>query len=124
MEKSDIDHILNALRLGTVTWRAKSELKKENRRRRKLNSVYKHSKYKEKIGQHKEVWEYQCNDCKKWFRDREIEVDHIVPVGSFDGSWDEIITRMYTKSNLQLLCIRCHLDKTHSFNAHSDFVRR
>lgn len=53
-----------------------------------------------------------CNSCKEGFGRKEVNVDHIVPVDSFD-SWDNIIARVYPGvEGLQVLCKPCHLIKT------------
>lgn len=64
---------------------------------------------------------YRCINCKLQFYYKELEVDHIVPVGPTPGSrnatadttWDGFIARMFCGvEGLQVLCKRCHLRKT------------
>lgn len=60
---------------------------------------------------------YQCAECKFLFRDKEIDVDHIVPCGPTPGSrnakngetWDQFIARLFCeKDGLRILCKGCH----------------
>jgi 5-methylcytosine-specific restriction endonuclease McrA len=63
----------------------------------------------------KQKFEYQCNHCKKWFPEKEIAVDHIVPVGSLKGPDDivGVIERLFCEEEgLQVLCSHCHEVKT------------
>ena len=55
---------------------------------------------------------YQCNECKKLFPVKQIQVDHIQPIGVF-VNWDTYIERLFCPpQNLQVLCKLCHLQKT------------
>lgn len=60
-------------------------------------------------GRHK--FEFQCSDCKGWFKRTEVEVDHIEPVGSLK-SFDDLpgfTERMFVdKTKMRLLCKGCH----------------
>lgn len=61
-------------------------------------------------------WWSECAMCKKWFLESEMEVDHIVPAGSFTN-WElhkvSFITGLFCgRENLQVLCPKCHLKKT------------
>ncbi len=72
--------------------------------RRKVQTVGKRWKY-----------EYQCNNCHNWFDIKDIEVDHIVPVGSLNCADDlpGFVTRLFAEvESLQILCSQCHLLKT------------
>jgi 5-methylcytosine-specific restriction endonuclease McrA len=64
----------------------------------------------------------KCAHCKKRFYYKELQVDHIIPVGSTPGSkyaapeitWDDYIKRMFCDiSGLQILCKKCHHLKTY-----------
>jgi hypothetical protein len=61
-------------------------------------------------------WEYQCAHCKKWFPEKEIEVDHIVEAGSLRNGDDvkTFIERLFCeRDGLQVLCKNtCHKEKT------------
>lgn len=61
-------------------------------------------------------WEYSCSICKKWFKTKDVEVDHIKPVGSLlkYSDLDRFCRRLFCeKDNLQVLCKSCHGEKTH-----------
>ena len=67
----------------------------------------------------KQKWEYQCNYCKKWFKDKDIAVDHIIPAGSLNSANDlpEFVERLFVEAGgLQVLCANgensCHHIKT------------
>ncbi len=53
---------------------------------------------------------YECAMCKNWFRQKDVEVDHIIPVVAFDKldylhSLDELANRIFCAlGNLQVLC--------------------
>ena len=60
-------------------------------------------------------FEYQCNQCKNWFPDKKINVDHICPAGSLKSAQDlpDFIERLFCEvDNLQVLCEKCHDRKT------------
>lgn len=61
-------------------------------------------------------WEYQCAKCKKWFQEKEIEVDHKIEAGSLRNGDDVkgFIERLFCeKDGLQILCkADCHREKT------------
>ena len=60
-------------------------------------------------------WEYQCAECKGWFKDGDTVVDHIIPAGSLKG-WEDIAAfcqRLFCSiDGLQVLCKECHAKKT------------
>lgn len=54
---------------------------------------------------------FKCNRCKDEFPQKQVEVNHKVPVVPVEGfsSWDEIIKRMFCeKDGLEVLCKPCH----------------
>jgi len=59
---------------------------------------------------------YRCAQCKKAFPNKDVQVDHILPVvDPVVGfvNWDTYIQRMYCAvENLQVLCKKCHAVKT------------
>jgi 5-methylcytosine-specific restriction endonuclease McrA len=61
-------------------------------------------------------WECQCSMCKGWFPQKEVEVDHIVPVGSL-LSFEDIggfVERLLCElDGFVVLCKQCHKVKTH-----------
>jgi len=63
----------------------------------------------------RQKFEYQCNECKQWFPDKIINVDHIVPAGSLNCAADlpGFVERLFCElDNLQVLCTDCHDKKT------------
>ena len=63
-------------------------------------------------------WEYQCDQCKGWFRGDETEVDHIVPCGSLKSFEDlgPFAERLFCEADgFRVLCkVKCHSKKTRS----------
>lgn len=63
----------------------------------------------------RQKFEYQCNQCKGWFPEKKINVDHIKPAGSLNCSNDlgPFVERLFCEQdNLQTLCETCHNIKT------------
>lgn len=94
--------IRSALRARSRYWKPVAEAKK--RAKRKYTGTNKRQKF-----------EYQCNECKNWFPDKEIHVDHIVPAGQLN-SFDDLpgfVQRLFCEvDGLQCLCKTCHDRKT------------
>ena len=94
--------IRSALRSKFKWWKPMREAKERARR------AYK--------GDGRQKWEYQCNDCKKWYKDKEVQVDHVVPCGSLRCMEDiaPFIERMCCErvDAYQVLCKPCHQKKT------------
>lgn len=61
---------------------------------------------------------YKCSMCKGEFKQKDVQVDHVVPVVPPDKtiqdmSYDEIVDRIFCDlNNLQVLCKSCHDIKT------------
>jgi 5-methylcytosine-specific restriction endonuclease McrA len=58
---------------------------------------------------------FKCAKCKRDFPQKDVTVDHIIPVVGPEGfvSWDEFIKRLFcSTNNLQVVCIPCHATKT------------
>lgn len=89
------------LRSGFTRWPPKFEVLADARRK------YVGSKKNQK-------WEFQCNVCKKWVMQKEIEVDHLIPCGPLK-SFEDIpgfVERLYcSKDKLQAICKPCHKAK-------------
>jgi len=67
----------------------------------------------------RQKFEYQCNDCKKWFAEKNINVDHTIPVGALNCAEDlpGFVNRLFCEvDNLQILCSTCHDTKTKQEN--------
>ena len=63
----------------------------------------------------RQKFEYQCNSCKAWFPEKQINVDHIKPAGSLNCKEDlaGFVERLFCElDNLQVLCESCHDVKT------------
>jgi 5-methylcytosine-specific restriction endonuclease McrA len=63
----------------------------------------------------RQKFEYQCNSCKKWYPEKKINVDHIVPAGTLTCANDlpAFVERLFCEQeNLQVLCETCHNEKT------------
>jgi 5-methylcytosine-specific restriction endonuclease McrA len=63
----------------------------------------------------RQKFEYQCNSCKKWFAEKNINVDHIHPAGSLNCANDlpGFVERLFVEvEGLQILCSICHDKKT------------
>ena len=55
---------------------------------------------------------FLCAKCNKEYVAKDVQVDHIKPIG-FDKTWDEFINGLYCEAdNLQVLCVSCHKEKT------------
>ena len=94
--------IRSALRQKSRWWKPIAFAKNAARR------VYKGTNRRQKF-------EYQCNHCKKWFPEKEIDVDHIVPAGTLKTAADlpGFVERLFCEvDNLQVLCVDCHAVKT------------
>ena len=63
----------------------------------------------------KQKFEYQCNECKHWFAEKNINVDHIIPAGTLKSAEDlpGFVERLFCEEeHLQVLCNTCHDKKT------------
>jgi 5-methylcytosine-specific restriction endonuclease McrA len=96
--------IRSALRQKSRWWKPIQECKK------KVKRVYKGPNKRQKF-------EYKCNICKEYFPEKEIQVDHIKPVGTLKSSKDLelFIENLFCEiNNLQCICQICHNKKTQS----------
>jgi len=99
--------IRNSLRRRSMIWKP-VHLCKENAKR-----PYKGTNKRQK-------YEYQCNNCKKYFKGIDINVDHINPVESLTCAADlpTFVENLFCEvDNLQCLCNGCHKIKTDKENA-------
>jgi 5-methylcytosine-specific restriction endonuclease McrA len=63
----------------------------------------------------RQKFEYQCVECKEWFPDKKVNVDHIIPAGTLRCADDlpAFVERLFCEvNNLQVLCQGCHNIKT------------
>ena len=69
-------------------------------------------------------WEYQCAECCNWFPRKHVEVDHIVPCGTFTrlDQMQGFVERLFCEPDgLRVLCEQCHQFRTNqSRNGESD----
>jgi 5-methylcytosine-specific restriction endonuclease McrA len=94
--------IRSALRNKSRFWKPVTQAKINSRR------LYKGVNKRQKF-------EYQCNICKHWFPEKEINVDHIIPAGKLNCAEDlpGFVIRLFCEiDNLQVLCQNCHNEKT------------
>ena len=94
--------IRSALRNKSRWWKPITECKQKSRR------PYTGPKKRQKF-------EYQCNQCKEWYPEKEINVDHIIPAGTLTCANDlpGFVERLFCEQdNLQVLCEICHNKKT------------
>lgn len=95
-------YIRSALRQKSRFWKPITQCKINSRR------PYKGPNKRQK-------YEYQCNECKNWFSDKQVAVDHIIPCGSLNCSSDlpGFVDRLFIEvEGLQTLCSTCHDRKT------------
>ena len=68
------------------------------------------------VGSNKrQKFEYKCNICKKYFPEKQINVDHKKPAGSLNNAEDlpGFVSRLFCEEvDLQVLCEKCHNIKT------------
>jgi 5-methylcytosine-specific restriction endonuclease McrA len=94
--------IRSALRQKSRWWKPITECKLKAKR------TYKGTNKRQKF-------EYQCANCKNWFPEKQINVDHIKPAGSLNCAQDlpGFVERLFCEQeNLQVLCEKCHDVKT------------
>ena len=94
--------IRSALRQKSRWWKPVTQCKLNAKR------PYKGSNKRQKF-------EYQCNKCKKWFPDKQINVDHVLPAGELNKAGDlpGFVERLFCEvEGLQCLCQNCHNEKT------------
>ncbi len=94
--------VRSALRSATRYWKPAQEAKLMARH-----------KYK---GKGRQKWEYQCAECEKWFKEKDIQIDHKIPAGSLRcgeelNEFLDILTSEIHDS-YQILCKECHKVKT------------
>ena len=74
--------------------------------------VYKTGK---KAGEFKTVKMYRCNGCGKSFRQKEVQVDHVLPAGTLKSFEDlgKFAKNLFVGTGqLQVMCKPCHEVKT------------
>lgn len=68
-------------------------------------------------------WQYQCNHCMKWFKQKEIQIDHIVPKGRYSKETFFVwLDRLFCDvDGFQILCRPCHLKKTNKEHGNDSY---
>lgn len=97
--------IINLLRRARF-WKPPNLVKNKHRRKNQSNNT-------------KLKYEYQCNHCKKWYPDKEVQVDHIEPVVATTGfvDYNTYIERLFVEEEgYQVLCLECHKTKSKKEN--------
>lgn len=93
--------VTSILRSGSRRWGPKYQTLNEAKTEKKVNSTT------GRVAQH-----FLCAECQKDYPAKQVEVDHIVPIGT-EKTWDEFINGLFCEAeNLQVLCKPCHKDKT------------
>lgn len=84
-----------------------------------LNKARRVSQLKDK----RTKWEYQCAQCKKWFKQKEIQLDHIVPKGRYSRETFFVwLDRLFCETDgFQVLCVRCHKEKSAREHANDSY---
>lgn len=63
----------------------------------------------------RQKWEYKCAECKKYYPNKVVIVDHIEPAGTLRSYEDlpSFVSKLFCSAdNLQVLCKPCHYIKT------------
>ncbi len=92
----------SALRAAWLRWPPRAEALKMAKRPYKGNNK-------------RQKWEYTCNSCLGTFMQKEVQVDHIIPAGSFLCKEDHrrFVCGLFCEvDELQILCKPCHSIKT------------
>lgn len=80
-----------------------------------VKHVYERSRRENQSGNKRLKWEFRCSGCGRWYPRKEIEADHIVPVGSLTSAEDlpGFVSRLFCEvEGLRLLCKGCHARRT------------
>lgn len=101
---------------GTMTESAfwgfiRSALRQKSRRWAPIYSTLARARRKSKSENKRLKWEYQCDICHEYFPQKEVSVDHIVPVGSLTCAEDlpGFVERLFCEEeNLRVLCHEDH----------------
>lgn len=93
--------VTSALRAASRRWPPKFTCLNEAKTEKKVNPKT------GRLAQH-----YLCASCNSEFTQKDVQVDHVAPIGT-GKTWDEFIDGLFCeKENLQVLCIPCHKIKS------------
>lgn len=93
-----------------MKWPPRNRVYKANRREIKLLK-------KDGTPYKKTFFEHQCNKCKKWFRAKDITMDHVIPVvppaskrqmSEAEEIGNFVVSLLCYEDNWQKLCNKCH----------------
>ena len=93
----------------------RSALRQKSRRWPPIYEVLAKAKRPSKSTNKRLKWEYLCAKCKKWYPQKEVSVDHIIPAGSLRTQEDlaGFVERLFCEADgLQVLCDKCHMAKS------------
>ena len=105
----------NSTMTESMYWsKVRSELRRGFRYWKPMMQCKQDAKRKNEGSNKRAKWQYQCNECKDWFLDKETQIDHITPVGSLKCAEDlaGFLERLTPEDGFQLLCKPCHQIKT------------
>lgn len=92
--------VKSSLRTASVRWEPRYSC---------LNLAFRCVKINEKTG--RMAKHFECAHCHNLFPQKEIEINHIIPVVPVEGfdSWDNVIERLFCEQDgLEALCKGCH----------------
>ncbi len=122
MSKSKIIKVkvLKVRNNGTMTESAfwsfiRSALRQKSRWFKPISEAKRLARRKYRGPNHRQKWEYQCAECKNWFSDKEIAVDHKQAAGRLSCANDlpGFVERLFCEvEGLQILCHQHHDIKT------------
>ena len=93
----------------------RSALRQKSRWWKPITQCKQNAKRPYKGANKRQKFEYQCNKRKKWFPDKQINIDHILPAGELNKADDlpGFVERLFVEvEGLQCLCQNCHNEKT------------
>ena len=104
-ESQHIGKIRSALRKISQFWKPIQQAKHSVRRKNQSSNA-------------RLKFEYQCNICKCWHPEKEVEVNHKIPAGSLKSYADlpAFCERLFNENvdDYEVLCIPCHVTLTHA----------
>lgn len=104
---------ISSLRRASLRWKPRNLAKNKGRKQFLVETKTKKGQISTRM-----IWHYQCVVCGPdvWHRDKDIELDHTIPVVSASEGWqgfDVFIDRLYCEEEgFQLLCTVHHLEKS------------
>ncbi len=91
--------------------------------------AYKEARAAAFVHKHEKLNWYTCAACKTVWPRPQTRVDHIepvIPIAGWDHSWESLKSRMSfdQPKNLQILCVKCHQQKTNAENKERRVCRK